>query len=736
VRRPMKASSAGSINGRGRRHGSSRALSARGGSVALDGSGAPAVGGPRCGFIGLLCLWALTLIGLLSSASLAIAAETCPNAAIRQWQGSTDLPDCRAYEQVSPAHKAGYDVGQQFDPAMEFGVSSSGDALTYTGDYPLPGSQAGSFAGFRAERSPAGWANAGLLSISGENQPGLGAPFSDGALMMATPDQRVSVYRDNTTAPFGSLWINRADGSRQKIVSDSALALGDPEGLVTPGVAFPEGISSDGRHVIFTDTHALVPGISETGQEILYEWVDDGTHEGAGTTRVVNRTNDPEPTLISPEAAALGAGGTASYRGQVTEAMGGVAGAVSDDGSRVFFQTPPAAYPSPGGPLFLRANGSSTIEVSAPAAGHSAATSVEFLGASVDGSLAYFWADGQLTDEAEPAGGIYRYDVIGASLSFVAPASLFGGQISAVVSASGRGILYQTSAESGEPEVRMYSDGVDHPVLQGARIVASQKSSGPFLPPDNLLSSSSAIRSDALPSAGITPDGRYAAFGTDGFDIYRYDADTSQLVRVDASPLLEPGESAVAGFSAYSSNPHHRTPVLTRVISDDGQRVFFDALKQLVPSDNNGTFDAYEWHDGTISLIGPGSGTKGSSFKGIDASGENAFFISQNRLVPQDTDELWDVYDARVNGGFQTSAQEPCSGDTCQGVPQPSPNFTSPGSTIVNGPGNPSQVGRKKHKKKRGKHTKGKHRKTHRRMGPSARALQAAFEVTGQEKVK
>jgi hypothetical protein len=674
----------------------------------------------RVGFINLVVLASIALIASGSAA----AEDVCPNAAVRAQQGSAYLPDCRAYEQVSPPYKAGYDVGLQFDPAMEFGVAAIGNVVTYTGDYPLPGARAGSFAAFRADRSPVGWENTGLLTISGESQSGIGAPFDDGALMMATPNQRVSVYRDNTTAPYGGLWINRADGSRQKIVSDSALVLGDPEGIVTPGAAFPEGISANGRHVIFGDTHALVPGVSETGQEILYEWVDDGANEGAGTIRVVNRTNDPELTLVGPGDAALGASGNASYRAAVTEFMGGVAGAVSSDGSRVFFQTPPAGFPAPGGPLFLRENGSSTTEVSAPDAGHSAASSVEFLGASTDGSVAYFWADAQLTDEAAPAGGIYRYDAASSSLSFVAPARLRSGRTSGIVSANGNSLLYQTDTEGGETEIRMYSDGLDRLILKGSGITASQKQASAFRPPETLIENSATIRNDALPSAGITPDGRYAAFATESgspkkFDIYRYDARTSELVKVDTSPLLEPGESAFASFSVYSSNPHHRTPVVTRFISDDGQRVFFDALKQLVPSDNNGTFDGYEWNDGTVSLIGPGNSSKGSSVKGIDASGENVFLIAQNQLVPQDTDELWDVYDARIGGGLPVLAHEPCDGDACQGALQQAPTFTSPGSTSVNGSGNASRNGRKKHRKKHGKHSK-----------------RERLDVVGQEKVR
>ena len=40
----------------------------------------------------------------------AVAADACANAAVRAQTGSTGLPDCRAYEMVSPPYKEGFPV--------------------------------------------------------------------------------------------------------------------------------------------------------------------------------------------------------------------------------------------------------------------------------------------------------------------------------------------------------------------------------------------------------------------------------------------------------------------------------------------------------------------------------------------------------------------------------------------------------------------------------------------------
>ena len=53
---------------------------------------------------------AVTAVGLTAVVpSPAVAADDCPNAAVRAQQNATDLLDCRAYELVNPA---GNDIGE------------------------------------------------------------------------------------------------------------------------------------------------------------------------------------------------------------------------------------------------------------------------------------------------------------------------------------------------------------------------------------------------------------------------------------------------------------------------------------------------------------------------------------------------------------------------------------------------------------------------------------------------
>ena len=147
----------------------------------------------------------------------------------------------------------------------------------------------------------------------------------------------------------------------------------------------------------------------------------------------------------------------------------------------------------------------------------------------------------------------------------------------------------------------------------------------------------------------------------------------------------------------------------SRDVSNEG-RVFFDSAEAIVPQDTNGREDVYEYEpegvgnctraEGCVSLIS--SGTSGEESAFLDASakgpggqeGEDVFFLTASRLVPQDLDSAFDVYDAHV-----CSASAPClsapvssppctSGDSCKAAPSPQPAiFGAPPSATFNGAG-------------------------------------------------
>jgi hypothetical protein len=165
------------------------------------------------------------------------------------------------------------------------------------------------------------------------------------------------------------------------------------------------------------------------------------------------------------------------------------------------------------------------------------------------------------------------------------------------------------------------------------------------------------------------------------------------------------------------TGPRLEFSVLTRNLSDDGNRVFFDSPDRLLASDTNDVNDVYEWeakgtgsctseddNGGCLYLLSTGTDPEPSYFADASASGDDAFFFTSQSLVRQDQDDLIDVYDARVGGGIAAqnpTPVAPCEGEACRPQAQAPPSFATPGSASFAGPPNPKPKQTKLCKKKK-----------------------------------
>jgi hypothetical protein len=209
------------------------------------------------------------------------------------------------------------------------------------------------------------------------------------------------------------------------------------------------------------------------------------------------------------------------------------------------------------------------------------------------------------------------------------------------------------------------------------------------------------------------------------------------------SATLNSGQQASRSFSVQS---HHLSP--------DGDRFFFESTDGLVAGDINAEFgcddigesqsqhffscqDVYEWeapgagtceengpayspaNQGCIYLISTGTSKYPSFFVDASTSGDDVFFLTRDQLVGQDTDQLQDAYDARVDGGLPSQNQPPaipCENEGCKNEAGPPPQFSAPPQ--ISGPGNPP-IKRKHCKPKKGKkscakkHKPGHHKRHH-----------------------
>jgi hypothetical protein len=202
--------------------------------------------------------------------------------------------------------------------------------------------------------------------------------------------------------------------------------------------------------------------------------------------------------------------------------------------------------------------------------------------------------------------------------------------------------------------------------------------------------------------AYVTPDGTHLAFmsvepltGYENIDeagqavheVFEYSAETGRLVCASCDPGgVRPLGSAFIGatLDERASTPFHQP----RTLSDDGSRLFFSSSDPLAES-IGGSVKLFEYEDGVIQLIS-GAETGGEAvFLDASASGNDVFFATRERLARTDTDELLDVYDARVDGGQPAPSQPPaCEGGTCQEPLTSPPSLATPISASFSGSGN------------------------------------------------
>jgi hypothetical protein len=194
----------------------------------------------------------------------------------------------------------------------------------------------------------------------------------------------------------------------------------------------------------------------------------------------------------------------------------------------------------------------------------------------------------------------------------------------------------------------------------------------------------------------------------DAGDVYRYDAETEALERVsigergaDANGNCDEqaGEdrcnARIRPSTATDIRVSDQYEMSSRAVSEDGSRIVFTSAEPLSEDATNGLANAYEWHEepgggGSVSLVSSGSASEPVGDVVISQSGGDVFFITSQGLVPQDTDGVADVYDARLEqeSGFPAAPGEieECSGDGCQGpLTNPAPLLV-PGS-VVQAPG-------------------------------------------------
>lgn len=359
------------------------------------------------------------------------------------------------------------------------------------------------------------------------------------------------------------------------------------------------------------------------------------------------------------------------------------------------------------GNLFMRVDHAQTLQLNASERTVPDTFSpARYLDASANGERVFFMTSQALTDDATPGTAqVYMYDTATAPdhLTLVTPSSVGGAGGLLAVSDDG----HYAYLEAGG-RLLLWHDGTVHDIGQP-----------PFLDSDSDYILADTNWSETPLETRVTPDGRHLLIATDqpprlpGYDhgvcfsgfgcrelyLYSADDDTWQCASCNPTGARATTDASVNGFGATVHAeldlPIGGTlgvPYLNHALSDDGRYVFFNSVEALVPQAVNGKMNAYEYDSVSrrVSLLSTGTSDGTSVFLDASADGRDAFISTRDPLVGWDTDDAYDVYDARIDGGFPEPPAAPptCSGGTCQGALSAPPAFAAPVSASFTGAGN------------------------------------------------
>jgi WD40 repeat protein len=587
----------------------------------------------------------LVLVGLvvLGAPAGAIAEEGCPNEAVRVAESAahpegfaSGLPDCRAYEQVTPVDKDGTNP-EGFINAVQ--ASPSGDGIVFVVAANMPGGSAGDHPPvFLGSRGGEGWSDRGLQAPRGPHGYSYVRGWSEDL-----SEAVVESSEELTSGVSGPAFYLRdsATGSFQ-------LA------MLSPGEAiYPAGFSADDSRMIFATRNQLVSNAA-AGQLNLYEW-----HGG-----VVSLVGVLPDGSTPPGGSSAGADGSAEGE-FYTES------AISRDGSRVFFTAGGTEQ------IYVREGGTRTVSVGTGA----------FLAATPDGSRVFFQASGlggdlvefdvesEQTTDLTPGGGVEGLLGVSDDGSYVYYAANGGGLY--VWHDGTVGFIATTNNEANWRRAsKQVSGGSDHSKDFKVSRVSSDGRFLLFTGSDGQLERYDAVHG-RLGCVSCAPDGAPPAAPT-----------TLGIITTPSSFENYPA-ILLRNFSSDGSRVFFDSVAELLPQDTNGVEDVYEWEQQGVGScqGSSATFSAAS--GGCLYLVSSGRSPQPSFFADASANGDSVFFFTFQPLVGQDVDGLVDVYDARVGGGLAAqnppAPPAPCEGEGCLAGAGGAPVFGVPVSASFAG---------------------------------------------------
>ncbi|HWX44593.1 MAG TPA: hypothetical protein VNY52_04640 [Solirubrobacteraceae bacterium] len=601
----------------------------------------------------------------------------CPNEATRTGLSGL-LPDCRAYEQLTPNDKGG---------AQEI--------FNYGGNV----AQEGAIVGSDGERLEYGsrlvkWGNG---PHEGQSPYFFSRTESGWRLTAATaqPEAGVDVYRPEVLAPdLTALGLEAQFSTSPTSLSTRVeFQAGPPGGPYTALPPVPRAQAAPGwvaasadfsKLILEVEDHALLGHPTHTVHgDDLYEYSGGGLRQA--------NVDSSGKTIGSCGATIAGA-------------VGASEGGVSADGRRVFFEAVPSANCSEPKHTYVRVDGggeaAQTLDLGA----------YRFLAANPDGSSVL------LDKRSGENPGLYLYTAESGKAVFLPSSGVVTGvQRENLFVSEDLSAVYIVSGGDGEGEQLLYRYDVPARRLLLVTPFAVKTGHNSFYSssPDGRYFYFAAGTVAGLPGGGRALETPHSADPDHGqtMQVYRYDSAESLVQCMSCASAFDPEPRLSALFTNATEGGN-------TIASANGDYVFFDTPAALLPSDVDGEIapeqgsfggehssisysvssDVYEWRrygldgcshvQGCLALVTSGRGGFENILLGTTGAGRDVFFATRESLLPSDNDTAADIYDARIGGGFPEPPRTvECEGDACA-TPFAPPSDLIPSSAIFRGAGN------------------------------------------------
>jgi DNA-binding beta-propeller fold protein YncE len=657
--------------------------------------------------------------------------EDCENGSFRRGS-SARLPDCRAYELVSPLDRtpAG-DVVAKVNvvgfPAELNQSSTDGERFAYSSEFAFGDATGSPYTSeyIATRRVGEGWSthaisppresklinNDAAIKVDIEEKAFTADLCSDWLLHDTEPG-----LSENAVVGFPNIY--RRQNCQPGADNYDAITTVKPTSGTRVGDYWPElqGVSMDGSRAVFRAAAALGEGAPDLSDPLTFYFGESQLYEASeGALRFVCVLPNGSPYGGSCSAGTPDGGEGEGRTNRVEHAL-------SADGKRVYWSGRNDRL------LFLRENadraqstmaGGKCVEAEEKACSYKVSNEpAQFWTAAEDGSLALFTEGGKLREfdaAVKKSRTIAEEGVIGVAgasgdlsrFYFVSTKKIGGEGI------DGRRNLYL----SGEGAISLVTILANEDTDAGGGLAIFALNPVATRPIQQGARSSVDGRHLIFPSrASLTGyDNHDAVTGRSDDEIYLYDAGANAPVCISCNP--SGARPTGRGLSEDGTGTHGAAAVIPaaenqlyapKVMTEDGGRVFFDSFEGLVARDTNGKEDVYEWEranseeaceelgaevyvsasGGCLSLISSGESAQDSTFldMSIANGARDVFFKTGASLVGQDSG-LIDVYDAREGGGLPGPASPPvvCEGEACQGSPE-TPADSSPASSVFSGP--------------------------------------------------